>query len=667
MWRSILENYKNCPQKTCLDSYSPLPSKRPPQKIIENPLIDILSSDGCSELYKIVFSHKYVLLKKILLHELYDLEHFKSQIALHCRLAKYETIITALEYGVYREPDLKQYAYIVYEYCGDPLSSRIADKYHEKVTYTVEDCRCFVDSLAKCLEPLQRQQLVHLGLSPSSVVYANGVSYISSLEFTVTITNFLAGTGICEYMPLPFGPAAYLSPEAISYINSKEHKGAEFNPYSASIYSIGLIVIRMLTQINEIGILSKPIKDIPNMLAKAWEDEPEGPSKLFLDVVRKVLLDPANENRIDYISLKAIFELINANKRDLLQDAIPLEKTKTQKRMEFYAKKVGKMLNLQDWVKPVVKYIPDYKGFDTFQLERLHFPVLNITAKQLIIIDLDKDTRKTRKVDFKENIGVGARVCMNNGSRIYLLGGHSKPGTEFYGKLWELALDTFSYTERSPMLTKRSHFGIVNTSTLLFVAGGISDWYTLQSAEFYEKSTDQWKPMGMLNEIKWCVSLCVCSTKSLYCFGGYVTEKGVYTNMSDPKTISLLIERYDLVKFPDMWEKIDLGKKTSYSPMAGMCAASVSPTQILIFGGRDKTEQEKDSAFLFDIINATVTCVMTMKYADSFEQQGYVNNGQVYALSIKSQGEKSSEVFIHSAKCIDSSWIWTFKSIKFES
>ncbi len=256
---------------------------------------------------------------------------------------------------------------------------------------------------------------------------------------------------------------------------------------------------------------------------------------------------------------------------------------------------------------------------------------------------------------------------MNSGNKIYLMGGHSWQGNVFYSRLWEFSIDTLTYKERAGMLTKRSHFGLLNTTTLLFSAGGISDWYTLQSAEFYEKSTDSWHKMGMLNEIKWCLSLCMLGGKTLYCFGGYITEKGVCTNMSDPRVVSQLIERYDLSKSPDMWERIDLGKKTSYTPMAGMCSSPVDATHILIFGGRDNTETERDSAFIFDAGSGTVNCVKTMPYADSFEQQPYQHSDQVYALSIKAQGEKSSEVFIHTAKCIDSSWIWTFTSIKFES
>jgi len=666
MWKSILESYKSLFQKSA-DNYFPNTTKSASQKSPETPWINVIWSDGCSDLYKIIFLYKCVYMKKILLHELYDLEHFKSQISLHSRLVRVGNITPIIEFGVYREADLKEYAFIVYEFNGDLLSGELTERSRTKLPYSVEECRFFVDSLSKTLDSLQRLFLVHLGLSPSSLIYApNGNAHIPFLESTVSIINLLAGTGICEYMPLLLGPAPFMAPEVITYINNRDCKTINFNPYCASIYSIALIIVQMLTQISEINILSKQPKDIANLLAKIHEEVEDGPGKLFIHVVRNVLLNPVNESRIDYISLKSLFELINSNKSEQLMDAIPLEKTKTQKRMEFYVKKAGKMMNLQEWTKPVAKYVPDLKGFEVFTLDRLYIPLLNINAKQLVIIDLDKDTRKTKKVELKENIGVGARVCMNSGNKVYLLGGHSKQGTEFYGKLWEYSIDTQTYTERNSMITKRSHFGIVNTTTILFVAGGISDWYTLRSSEFYDKATDQWKPMGNLNELKWCLSLCVCA-KFLYCFGGYITEKGFFTVMSDPKTTSSLIERYDLSKSPDMWEKIDLCKKTSYNPMAGMCAAAVSPTQILVFGGRDKTEQEKDNAYLFDTTNSTVACVMTMKYADSFEQQGYAKDGQVYALSLKSQGEKSSEVFIHSAKCIDSSWIWTFKSIKFES
>eukprot|EP00826_Nyctotherus_ovalis_P011170 TRINITY_DN12915_c0_g2_i1.p1 TRINITY_DN12915_c0_g2~~TRINITY_DN12915_c0_g2_i1.p1 ORF type:complete len:380 (-),score=89.83 TRINITY_DN12915_c0_g2_i1:99-1181(-) len=359
-----------------------------------------------------------------------------------------------------------------------------------------------------------------------------------------------------------------------------------------------------------------------------------------------------------------MMEHVNKNKPELFTEAIPFERSKSQKRIEFYARNKGKITNLQAWTRPA-KHFPSLKDIDAFQLHRLYFPVLNITAKQLIIINSDRDTSKTKKAELKEDIGIGSRICINSDKNIYLLGGHAKDGTAFYGRLWEYTIHPAGYTKYAEMTTKRSHFGMVNSAPLLFVAGGISDWYTLQSAEYYEKSSDQWRPMGMLNEMKWCLSLCICN-KSLYSFGGYTSEKGVHTNMSDPKSISLLIERYDLTKLPDMWEKIDIGKKTSYTPLAGPCVVAVGTMKILIFGGSDQQRQEKDSAYLFNVADGIVTCVMTMKYPDSFEQQGYVSNGKVYCSSIKAQGEKSAEVFIHSAECIDSSWIWTFKSIKFE-
>ena len=659
MWRLSLENHKLSEDELMyiLDSSSKRSSTLP--------FGDFVSSDGSSEIYRISLDRRCILLKKTLLHELYDLDQFKSQIALHHRLAKLEHIVPILNCGIAREADLKEYSYILYEFYGEPLSAESAESV-QRLLYTAEDCLVLVTSLSKTLEQMQRMQFVHLGLSPHNIIFKdNKAAYIGSLESAISITNLLAGIGMNEYLPLLLGPPAYLAPEFLAYINNREiNYKINFNPYCSSVYSIGLIIVQLLTQSTEVKLLGKQPKEVIKLLNKTYENE-VGIGKLFIELIIKVLLDPLNENRVDYISLRVLIEIINKNKAELLNEAIPLERTKTQKRIEFYIRKKEKIMNLQNWTKPVPKYLPDLKDFDNFQLQRLFFPVLNITAKQLIIINSDRDTSKTKKVDLKDDIGIGSRICINNDKNIYLLGGHSKDGTTFYGRLWEYTIHPACYTKYADMVTKRSHFGMVNTSPFLFVAGGISDWYTMQSAEYYEKASDQWRQIGILNEMKWCLSLCVCG-KSLYCFGGYVSDKGVHTNMNEPKTISTLIERYDLCKFADMWEKIDLGKKTSYVPLAGMCTVAVSPMKILIFGGSDQTKQEKDVAFLFNIVDGIVTCVMTMKYPDSFEQQGYISNGKVYSSSIKTQGEKSAEVFIHSAECIDSSWIWTFKSIKFE-
>lgn len=303
-------------------------TKRSPQKLSEAPCISVLVSDGSFELLKIVYSNQHVLIKKTMMHELFDLESFKNQVALHNRLDKLEGVGKILEFGVYREADLKEYAYLVYVYHGE----QIAEKIKAKTQYSPEDCRRFVVSLAKTLESLQRLQIVHLGLCPTNVTFSatEGKTCIESLESAVSLAHFISCVGVCEYLPLPFGPVAFLAPEVIAFINNKEGKDAKFNPYSASVYSVGLIVVQMLTFMADIQILGTQPKDMPNLLAKAFESEPEGPAKLFLGFVRKVLLDPTNEGRIDYISLNALLEFVNANKSEALCDAMALERTKTQ-------------------------------------------------------------------------------------------------------------------------------------------------------------------------------------------------------------------------------------------------------------------------------------------------------------------------------------------------
>ena len=335
MWRSILTNYRNQQQEQPAGFYPQ--TKRSPPKLSETPWINVLASDGTYELVKIIFDHKCVILKKTLLHELYDLESFKNQLAMHNRATKLDNVAKILEFQVHREPDLKEYAYLVYEFRGDSLSNNLVVKTKERIPYSPEECRKFVASLAKTLEGFQRMQVVHLGLSPiSMIVGPDGTACIGSLESAVPLSEFITGTGICEYLPLPFGSVAFLAPEVISFINSKEGKEAKFNPYAASVYSVGLLVVQMLSLIPDIHILGAQAKDIPNLIAKQAESEPEGPAKLFLNFVRKVILDPVNENRIDYISLNVLFEYVNNGKAEALFDAVPLERTKSQSNLLYH-------------------------------------------------------------------------------------------------------------------------------------------------------------------------------------------------------------------------------------------------------------------------------------------------------------------------------------------
>eukprot|EP00826_Nyctotherus_ovalis_P041587 TRINITY_DN4216_c0_g1_i2.p1 TRINITY_DN4216_c0_g1~~TRINITY_DN4216_c0_g1_i2.p1 ORF type:complete len:340 (-),score=37.48 TRINITY_DN4216_c0_g1_i2:12-980(-) len=299
MWLSTIESYKNVHHNFIESDLLSL-LDHSPQKLSTLPIVSLVSSENCCEVYRVILDRTCVILKKTLLHELYDLHLFKSQVALYHRLAKLGHIVPVAEYGVYREADLKEYSYVVYEFHGDPLSAEIAGTVSQ---YPVEDCRVFVTSLCKTLEQMQRMQLVHLGLSPYNVIFKdNETVFLVSLESVVSVTSFLTGTAMCKYLPLLLGKPAYLAPELLVYIGGRESKlKASFNPYCASVYSIGLIVVQMLTQASETKLLGKHPKEINKLFSKVCENESDGANKLFLELVSKVLLDPLNENRIDYI------------------------------------------------------------------------------------------------------------------------------------------------------------------------------------------------------------------------------------------------------------------------------------------------------------------------------------------------------------------------------
>jgi len=131
------------------------------------------------------------------------------------------------------------------------------------------------------------------------------------------------------------------------------------------------------------------------------------------------------------------------------------------------------------------------------------------------------------------------------------------------------------FEHRKSLNVRRCNFTAIYESkkflNRIYVIGGRNDRNVLKACEYYDIKTDKWVKMDELKEARHDAACCVFNSKQIYVFGGRTSDG---------------CETYNIEK--DIWEVINVGNKQTWVPCDLAMCYQISPTLILISGGRDK-------------------------------------------------------------------------------
>ncbi len=180
-------------------------------------------------------------------------------------------------------------------------------------------------------------------------------------------------------------------------------------------------------------------------------------------------------------------------------------------------------------------------------------------------------------------------------STIYLVGGQEDSNLT-------LSLDIMHYKKRlerkANMIRGRYNHALEQVAgKYLYCVGGCASTKPLRHCEKYSIRDDKWFALPKLKEKKQNMSICVCSDRMLYSFGGALLGN---------EALFSTVERLDILDESFGWQILNLPLNNKWRPVECMGSVQISEHNILLFGGWKPKREESGKCFIFDTVTRRI-------------------------------------------------------------